>query len=660
MKKSKVSAIQIFLLLTMLFALFVLAYQVLKQQTKDAELRSHASTLSTKSAMIVAALHQNVSSSGYNAKIELLADYIGDYDETLFLMEALSNGNEVRTIRNKWASIKPQLVKIVRSSKKLKELGFLDIKIQSEIISMGSTAQRLLEAMSSNKSKKLENGIRIISLTNNIAAITLSTAKRMSQSELTEYSDSFNSFDATLQSAIIGLSQDIKKSLVINSSAVHSNAVKVAEKRDLVSALSRNRIALIEDEIEISGYISIVLAEAKGWLANHEVLSASVNKTPDNKHLSVNNVIYASIALSLITAIVFIYGQIKLTSVSNSALDENMSFKQLTENKSKYILEMLDMLKKMEEGELNLELKEGSDPLGQIGNAVNKVIASLRQVVAESRTIAQKIEETSGVVTKNTEKLKEEKLEQTREIGSIASTSAFIKDSLRAISDASNVTISASNEVQNRIGNTNKNAYESIKLASEVTENQQRMASKTKSTIEMIQTLREKAIEVGAISQEIRLVGVNLDLISAEADGAIEKRIRACSDKISSFSLNVKDYTSKVEEAANKVCLEAQETQRAIDGSIEATSGMIQASDVIMKDVENLKELTLNVADSAENVNREVSDVEIETGKIVNNVKSVGSTAEQHYSDARKTAEMIDALKANGSRIIKITDKFTT
>jgi methyl-accepting chemotaxis protein len=659
MKKSKISAFPILIVLILLGVTCGVALQVINQQPQDQKLKTDIATLNKQSGMLISALEQNLSSSGLG-RLDLIATNITEYDEGLRGISAAESGPEIQNISVKWASLKPQLTKVVEGYEKIKELDYLDIKIQSEIIKMSLAAQKLLEEMAAIRGAKLDNGIKILSLTNNIAATTLKSAKKMTIQELEEFSDGFNSFDASLQSSVVGLSQDIKSNLVPSDASIIRQAKMVAEKRSLISELSRNRANLIRIKIDTMDQITLIMSEADAWFSDHDILNRFGSQVSLQRPINSNLALYMSIALAVLSILFFIYGLITTRSEKQYAQDENVGIKRTSEEQSKVLHDMLNKLKRMEAGELNIKLKEGNDSIGQIANAVNKVIHVLNKVVEESQIIGTDIASTSESATRSAMAMKDARSKQKEQIGDINTTSTNITTVLQDILNESNNTLKSTAEVLSMAGNAELKITTAMTSAITVSENQQQMANKTKSMIENVQFLRSAAIDISNITQEAKLVSINLGLIASEADGKLSKRINASAENMAKFSVEIRDYSTDVVKAADRVCFEAQETQRAIDGSIEATSKMMEASKVIKNEISLLNKEVSEVGKSADSVMQKVGEVGHMTKGIVNSVKNAQETAQSTYDDAEQTTNKIKSLSKQSSRIIEITNKFTT
>lgn len=297
------------------------------------------------------------------------------------------------------------------------------------------------------------------------------------------------------------------------------------------------------------------------------------------------------------------------------------------------ILNLLDEMSRVAEGDLTVQAKVTEDVTGAIADSINYTIEQLRQLVVGVTKASNQVTHATGDTQKVATQLLKASQKQTAEIQSTSRSVVQIAETMQKVSD------SASQSAQV--------AQSSLTVAEKGSVAVQNAIRSMNDIREQIQETAKRIKRLGESSQEI---------------GEIVQLITDITEQTNVLALNAAIQAASAGEAGRGFAVVAEEVQRLAERSAEATKHISSIVHSIQQDTQSTVEAMerstqgvvegTRVADEAGQALHEIEDVSKKLAELIGSIST--STGEQ-----AKTAEQVAANMKNILSITQLTSSGT-
>lgn len=302
----------------------------------------------------------------------------------------------------------------------------------------------------------------------------------------------------------------------------------------------------------------------------------------------------------------------------------------ITKSITKPIVQMVDGLKNVAEGDLTVKLNiESKDEIGDMGDALNNTVENLHQIIFE-------IQDAANQTASSGEELS----------ASAQSISSGAQNQASAVEE-----ISASiEEMTSSIQEASQNSKNSSDISEETTKIAQKGSSTVGHSVEGMKLINESSTEISKIINVISQIANQTNLLALNA--AIEAA--SAGEHGMGFAV-VADEVRKLAERSSQAAEEItqlieESTKRVNDGSKLSEEVGISLADIldgVGKTATSMIEISRSTDQQAQTAN-----------EVSKSIESISSITEENSTSAEEMAASAEELSAQAQRMQSLTERF--
>ena len=296
---------------------------------------------------------------------------------------------------------------------------------------------------------------------------------------------------------------------------------------------------------------------------------------------------------------------------------------QLNQRNQEAILQLLDEMSYLAEGDLSKHATVTEEITGAIADSVNFAIDALRNLVTSINETSQEV---TGAAQKSRATTLELALSSQKQAGQIAEASTRIGNMAQSME-----------KVSSEAGNSADVAKRSVDIAHQGGE-------VVRNSISGMDTLREQIQET---SKRIKRLGE-----SSQEIGAIVELINDIADQTNILALNAAIQAAMAGEAGRGFAVVADEVQRLAERSTDATKQIGALINTIQADtneaVTSMERSTANVVSGAQlagDAGRALEEIENVSNQLYKLIQEIADTARQEAGTAAEVAETMNGIR---------------
>ena len=317
--------------------------------------------------------------------------------------------------------------------------------------------------------------------------------------------------------------------------------------------------------------------------------------------------------------------------------------KAQTERDERAILRLLDELGDLADGDLTVEATVTEDKTGAIADAFNYAIEALRGLVTtinetsskvarsaqESRTIATRLAEASGV----------QSLQITQASAAVQSLTVQIDEVARNAGESAEVA-SRSVEVAGRGAQTVRDTIQGMDA---IREQIQETSKRIKRLGESSQEIGEIVELIDDIADQTNILALNAAMQAAMA-GEAGRGFAVVADEVQRLAERSRNATKQIEVLVRTI---QADTNEAVSSMEASTAGVVEGANLAenagdaLREIENVSayiaELTKRIADSSQRQSRQSAEIN-------DTVQAIRAITEENNDGTRRAAESVEEL----------------
>lgn len=661
-KKTGIGLVPLLILLAMLGATSYVGYMTIQNAVADKRALVVAADLKAKASGIVASMRQMQIADARKVDTKKLAEFKESYSRDLAEVHRLSFElkGEATRVNQQWLNIDIAIDEVIKAAERYTQLESLQASLMAEAAKAHTSALELLREVTANPGFQVGYPLAVISATGELIVSVSNIPDSVSTRTLTTFVSNYNAANVALQKSLISLSDGIKSNAVPRSRKVVAYAKNVSATKEVLTAKVQEVEAGLKQRIEASTHLEMALSDADEWLRAQEQLVLAFEGLDSKRSINITLLLILGGVTATAIALMLIYGSSMSKTEAEYAQEESSAFKRLAETRSRELSGLLDDLQRVERGDLTVTLDTSGDSTGKIAEAVNRVIKTLKDVIQQAQGMATNLSAASEQSAQTAKQVDQGRSEQTRAIEGTYDLSRSVDEELDGILQQSKLTSHSASAAQGEVESGTSAMESAIVATKQVSSNQQQITNKMKSMVDTVQRLGTIADEISGITQEAKMISINLGLLSSDAEGQLSKRITSSAEMMQELTKTIKSYAAEVSKSAQKVTSEAKETQNVVESSINATEEMLTLSDKAGAALQGISSEADKLLGHARTVEAAVNNVKANSTQIIDSVQSVQSRVVDGAAASEQTARAITEVATQSNRLMKTVENFRT
>ncbi|WP_180964140.1 methyl-accepting chemotaxis protein [Haloimpatiens massiliensis] len=358
---------------------------------------------------------------------------------------------------------------------------------------------------------------------------------------------------------------------------------------------------------------------------------------------------------------------------------------------SKYIIKPLKVLesgiKKAALGDLteSIDTKGRKDEFGSIGNAFNKMVVSLKNLLENIKTSSDTVNEGAKSLNQMSEQVSAATVEVAKTIDEIAKTAnEQAKDTEKGVSKAEILSTSIG-EISERISVVTKSSKEAAELNEKGLGVVSELVEKTRDTSEggkklkiAIDKMDEGSKEIGnivntisAIAEQTNLLALNASIEAARAGEAgrgfavVAEEIRKLAEGSQEATEQIKNLISDIQDKSSNAVISLNDTEENVSAQEKSVSetGQIfrQISNIISKlndEVERVKELNEDMISEKEQIVNSITNISASSEETSAATEEVSASTEEILATIEELASNTETFDELADKLLEEVNKF--
>ncbi len=356
-----------------------------------------------------------------------------------------------------------------------------------------------------------------------------------------------------------------------------------------------------------------------------------------------------------------------------------------------YVLKIINAInenvmavRQMATGNLNITLsdkvKDRTDELGEMSNALFDMAEKIRSVIGNARNSSNEVDDSAGYLSDTVTTITETADNVTSAITQVATGATNQADTLQnavesvgEINDAINLIAENTQEMQNLADSMQENSTASQQKLSELRISTRESINAIDGIVELIgntnnavTTISEAVVIIDAIAAQTNLLSLNASIEAARAGEAgkgfavVADEIRQLADQSAEAARNIQEAMKGLASDSNKTMEEAGSVQEAIGKQRSTIHRTIEQVDNLIEDINKSISLTREIGenvDKTEKASNLISDTISSLSSISQENAASSEETRASMQELSDTMEMLANKASDLNGIAKVLDK---
>ncbi len=306
--------------------------------------------------------------------------------------------------------------------------------------------------------------------------------------------------------------------------------------------------------------------------------------------------------------------------------------------------DMVDATASIARGDLrNPSLAESSDEIGQLAAAFNRMVASLHDVLAESKAMTAEVATASSEIAAGTQHQVTSLTESATAVNQITTVAQEFKATMQEFADRARAVREAAEETGSRSSEGRELTRESVATIDQVRENARAAGETVLDLSEQMHRINEITTTVNEIAEQTKLLSLNASIEAARA-GEEGRGFAVVATQVRELANQSKEAAGRIESTIG----ETEKSMRLVVTMIEQGSSLSEESGKTVKRVtEALDEIATAVSQTTEAMRQIAAGaVDQERGitDLANGIAQVDTASSEALAAAQQTQKSITAI----------------
>lgn len=415
------------------------------------------------------------------------------------------------------------------------------------------------------------------------------------------------------------------------------------------TAIDANEIftALSENREEISNFIKegVLTIEKtrtaiKAEEANELAPGSSLNDQIADIKDSSQNTIYALAGLSALLLLLIL---IIIFRVLNARKNDSFNAARQNKKNEEAIMEMLDAMMKLSEGDLTVQAKVSDNITGTLADSFNVSVEELRALVAAVNASSDNLSTSVTNTTEFVDNYTEAALSQANQISEAADTVSHVVQAMLDVSAQTSAAVDIAMSSTEVARSGSERVRSTITGMDQIREHIQETSKRIKRLGESSQEIGDVVELINDIADQTHILALNA-AIQASVAGEAGKGFAVVADEVQRLAERTGNATQRVEDLVKTI---QTDTNEAIFAMEKSTSEVVNGANLAERAGESLNEIEsvsgrlAALIQSVSQASREVSEL---GSKVKSSMDSVKEISEESVNNTKTTKSSIDHI----------------
>lgn len=415
------------------------------------------------------------------------------------------------------------------------------------------------------------------------------------------------------------------------------------------TAINANKVfaALSEHREEISNFIkeaSLTIEKTRSAIQAEELRELTPGSSLKDQIADVKdrtqNTIFALAGLSALLLLLIL---IVIFRVLNARKNDSFNAARQNKKNEEAIMEMLDAMMKLSEGDLTVQAKVSDNITGTLADSFNVSVEELRALVAAVNASSDNL---SGSVTNTTEfvdNYTEAALSQANQISEAADTVSHVVQAMLDVSAQTSAAVDIAMSSTEVARSGSERVRSTITGMDQIREHIQETSKRIKRLGESSQEIGDVVELINDIADQTHILALNA-AIQASVAGEAGKGFAVVADEVQRLAERTGNATQRVEDLVKTI---QTDTNEAIFAMEKSTSEVVNGANLAERAGESLNEIEsvsgrlAALIQSVSQASREVSEL---GSKVKSSMDSVKEISEESVNNTKTTKSSIDHI----------------
>lgn len=342
-------------------------------------------------------------------------------------------------------------------------------------------------------------------------------------------------------------------------------------------------------------------------------------------------------------------------------INESKRRVQLSEAENKRnqeaILRLLNELGDLADGDLTTNATVTEDITGAIADSINFTIDELRGLVSGINRATEKVTHTTLQAQAISEELLAAAQRQSQEIEETSASILGISQSINEVSVSANQSAQVANQSLEAAEKGTLAVENSIAGMNSIRENMQETSKRIKRLGESSQEIGEIVELISDITEQTNVLALNA-AIQAAAAGEAGRGFSVVAEEVQRLAERSGQATKQIAAIVKTIQSDTQDAVSAMETSTQGVVEGAKLSDAAGRALNEIGQVSRNLADLIENISAATDNQAIATGKVAQAMQYIQQITEQTTAGTQQTASSIGELSALAADLKKSISGF--